>query len=185
VESETRAAVARSFLREAEDLVQRGRPEEASSLLADRPGAAAQVLLARLAIRGGDLAASTRHYREALARDDGNLAALRALAAAALNSGESEEANGYLDRWATIDPGDPELEDQLEQCRLLAESVVEPDRPLPVSEELEELLTRPQIELKRPLEILEGELLPAPALADPDLWDLGDDLDAERSNQEE
>jgi len=166
-----------SPLRRAEDLLRGGRPEEARQLLEGLPGTSVRVLLARLAMRRGDLDGAHDLYAQALAQDPGNLAALRSLASSAVRAGRNQEARELLDRWAALDPLDPELEDLTGQ--LVDESGLEAAspalRPLPVGQDLEELVTRPETSVSPPSAFQEGELMPAPALADPDLWDLGDE----------
>ncbi len=163
-----------SPLQRAEAKLREGEVEEARRLALQMPGAAAQVFLARLAGRAGDPDGAEKHYRLALEADPGNLAALRALSAMAAAGGRSEEAEALLHRWAEADPGDPEHEDLLAELQSGGTPAAE-ERPLPIGEDLEEVLTRPEAEQATRPDLLEGELLPAPSLSDPDFWDLGDD----------
>ncbi len=163
-----------SPLRRAEAKLREGDAEEAGRLALEQPGPAAQVFLARLAGRAGDPDAAEQHYRRALEADPGNLAALRALSSMAAAADRGEEAEALLRRWAEADPGDPEHEDMLAELRSDGPKAAE-ERPLPMAEDLEEVLTRPEAETSSRPDLLEGELMPAPSLSDPDFWDLGDD----------
>ncbi len=149
--------------------------ERARLLASEHSGPAAQVFLARLAGRVGGPALAEKHYRLALDLDSSNLPALRALSAMAMAGGRNDEARELLGKWAAADPEDPELEDMLGELDSPDELPLQEAVTLPVSEELEEVLTRPEPEQAAKMESLEAELLPAPSLADPDFWDLGDE----------
>ena len=174
-----------SVLRKAEDLTRQGDVESARKLLSAETGNAAKVLLARLCVRSGDPVEAEIMYREVLESDAGNLAALRSLAARAQAEGRFDEARDLLNRWAAEDPDDPEHEDLLGQLEPSALGFDPGNtRPLPVADDLEEILTRPETPEPRQSGILEGELLPAPSLTNPDLWDLGDNPRSSDSGQE-
>lgn len=160
---------------EAEVKLREGDTERARLLASEHSGPAAQVFLARLAGRVGDPVLAEKHYRLALEQDSGNLPALRALSTMAMAGGRTDEAREFLGRWAVVDPDDPEHEDMLGELDSPEDLPLAEATMLPVSEELEEVLTRPEPQKTANMEILEGELMPAPSLADPDLWDLGDE----------
>ncbi|MBC8368023.1 tetratricopeptide repeat protein [bacterium] len=164
-----------SPLYEAEVKLREGDTERARLLASEHSGPAAQVFLARLAGRVGDPTLAEKHYRLALEQDSGNLPALRALSTMAMAGGRNDEARTLLGRWAAADPDDPEHEDMLGELDSPDDLPMADTATLPVSEELEEVLTRPEPQQAAKLEILEGELMPAPSLAEPDLWDLGDE----------
>ncbi len=156
-------------------MLREGDTERARLLASEHSGPAAQIFLARLAGRVGDPVLAEKHYRMALEQDSANLPALRALSTMAMASGRVDDAREYLGRWAAVDPEDPEHEDMLGELDSPDDLALEEAATLPVSEELEEVLTRPEPQETAKIEILEGELMPAPSLADPDLWDLGDE----------
>ena len=168
-----------SVLRQAEALRRAGKFNAARRLLEElgpEAGLGARILLARLLAQTGELDSARRLYGQVLKEDPDNLPALRALATGHLAAGRWDEAEGHLDRWDAVDPGDPEQEDLREELAL-ARREEESTAPaeLPGGEHLEDVLTRPDEASPPSALLLEGELLPAPSLGDAEAWDLGDD----------
>jgi len=154
----------------------RGRFDEATRLLEDGlehwPGrVAAWVLLARVEAQQGRIDQARQHYRHVLDElDPRNLPALRALAVAALETGERERARDLLERWRREDPLDAELEDFLE---LIESHPPEPAGPgegdVPGAETPPEAGRAEVLDLS--LGELERDLLSAPSLRDEAAWD--------------